>query len=57
MVSRSSIVKRAMSIKAGVKRLSRRILKPRIVITQPDSSNIDNFIRIPVAHSKFKAKE
>ena len=50
MSSRSSILKRTMSLKAKVKRLSRRFLKPRIVIPRQGSSRIGNLIHIPVTH-------
>jgi hypothetical protein len=50
MSPRLSILKRKLSLKAKVKRLSRRFLKPRIVIPPQGSSRIGNLIHIPETH-------
>jgi hypothetical protein len=56
MSSRSSIIKRAISLKAEAKRLYRRFLKLRIVISRRDSVNASNLIHIPVAHLDRKQR-
>jgi hypothetical protein len=56
MLSWSSILNRTVLLKAEVKRLIKRFIRPRIVVTRGDAFNRDDLLRIPVTHSDVRRR-